>query len=293
MSTARFGWLALGLLAACGNSRLTSTHPKIAVDPTVVDFGVLEHGSKSQRTVVVTNVGSAELRMGEAVIAQASDRFALEPVTALAVSVGETLTLTVTAEASADGVATGRLHLPSNAENSPDVEIPLVVEVRSAPEPDAGAPDAGPPSGDAGALVDAGVAPGPSGGETCTQASKLGAVSAKLQSTLVGKHNDLTSTGEGPDAVYQLTIPVGAKSVWVCVKTAAFTPVLSVSSPCGSNETIIADSADAPCDGATCSRWDGPTPGTYWYVVDSTCTDRCACPNGQLAGDYTLEVTVK
>ncbi len=134
------------------------------------------------------------------------------------------------------------------------------------------------------------------GGETCSSPIVIPAVTATYPGSLVGRTDDVSGCG-GPDVVYQITIPPGTASLDVCVRSTTFSPIMRPTMPCGTTACptcCITDGVDGPCDGSACSRWGSPPGGAIvHYIVESTCTDTCACPGGSMVGDYTLTVTVR
>jgi hypothetical protein len=134
---------------------------QLEVSPQSVDFGALQVGQTVARTVTVTNTGLAVATVHSVSVggADASSFKTLSVVTSVAA--GASVDVVIDFAPVVEGPLAGRLVIDSDAENAPELLVPLagdgVCEICTvdAGVPDAGAQDAGAP--DAGVLDDAGV----------------------------------------------------------------------------------------------------------------------------------------
>ncbi len=124
-------WLVLGLAACSSENGLNSVKPGsdadggIEVDPTRINFGVLESGEESSQVVTVTNIGSVTLTIeglrldGSTAFTVTSDRM-LDTL-----SPGEFTQFTVNYEATG-AVDEGSVTVVSNDSVSPEVPVELL-----------------------------------------------------------------------------------------------------------------------------------------------------------------------
>jgi hypothetical protein len=127
--------MSLLLLAACAHvadpedsAPAPVVTPAIAVDPALVDFGLLPVGATDSRDVTVSNTGDATLSLLGLVLEANETPFALGAIGASELAPGSSTSFPVTFVATAAGTAAARIALDSDAADTPRVEIVLLGE---------------------------------------------------------------------------------------------------------------------------------------------------------------------
>lgn len=104
--------------------------PRIAVDPSVVEFGIVPSGETTTSDVTLTNVGSAPFE-ASATVTSGTDKFAVaENAGPISVPPGERRTITVSSEATAAEIRKGVLEVTHDAVN---LGSPTRIDLESAP----------------------------------------------------------------------------------------------------------------------------------------------------------------
>lgn len=111
-------------------AEVTVQVPRVAVDPSVLDFGVVPTGEPSVSEVTITNIGSA-LFVATSVISSGEDQFTVvENRGPVSVPPGGDLAVSVESEAGATEIRRGALEISHDAVN---LDSPIEVNVQSAP----------------------------------------------------------------------------------------------------------------------------------------------------------------
>ncbi|RMH70709.1 MAG: choice-of-anchor D domain-containing protein [Gemmatimonadetes bacterium] len=105
----------------------------ITVDPADLDFGTVFVGETASATLMITNMGTATLTISEVVIDEPV--FSTTVITPLEINPGSTFNMTVRFSPDAEGEFSGSLTLISNADNAPELVVPLMGVGQAALEP--------------------------------------------------------------------------------------------------------------------------------------------------------------
>ena len=116
-----FSLVFLGFVS-CRPTGLSPTAPTIEVAPLALDFGPVPVGIAVSLPVQVRNLGKNELVL-QPTTSDAAD-FA-GPATELRVGAGQRVSIDVAFWPTVEGLRSGTVHLASNAENDPDVALPV------------------------------------------------------------------------------------------------------------------------------------------------------------------------
>ncbi|MFZ5439331.1 MAG: choice-of-anchor D domain-containing protein [Myxococcota bacterium] len=128
--------LMLGLTTAacnCGSS-VSRARSSLEVSPAAVDFGTVTVGASSVRSVTLSSRGNASVVLGELTL-QGDAAFSLSPVLPRALASGETLELQLSYAPSSAGSHAARLLVRSDADNAPDLLVPLVGDASAGCQP--------------------------------------------------------------------------------------------------------------------------------------------------------------
>jgi len=105
-------------------SAVTTASPQLSVSPASINFGSVSNGLKSTRNLVLSNTGSADLRVSVLTLADAD--FTLTGITTpKTIAAGQSASFTVTFAPSSSGSATGSLAITSNDPGNPTLTVPL------------------------------------------------------------------------------------------------------------------------------------------------------------------------
>jgi hypothetical protein len=165
MRSTLFFVLALTTVGCNCGSAPTHAFAQLEVSPPSVDFGAAQVGQTVARTVTLTNTGRAVATVN-ALSVGGVDATSFKTLTVVStVAAGASVDVVIDFLPQAVGPRSGRLVIDSDAENAPQLLVPLagdgVCEICStdAGTPDAGQPDAGPDDGGApdAATFDAGT----------------------------------------------------------------------------------------------------------------------------------------
>jgi hypothetical protein len=125
-SLAVFLLLSLAVAGCQCGDRVSRSRARIAFDPASLDFGALPIGVSSQKLVNLSNEGSVTLDLTSVTIeGDARAAFALGNVGQLIPGGGRTVVLVTYTAPAPEGPDGASLVIVSNAENSPEVRIPL------------------------------------------------------------------------------------------------------------------------------------------------------------------------
>jgi len=127
----RLSALFLPLLAACNEYRVNDTAgdapqgvPNILVNPLELDFGSIAQGSEVTRSVRISNLGSADLRVDAVAIDGSSAFFVSDPDGTLEVDPGGSVIQEVT-WTPLDEIDEGTMQIRSNDPDTPEVDVAL------------------------------------------------------------------------------------------------------------------------------------------------------------------------
>jgi hypothetical protein len=127
---------ALVVLAACPGPAVKKVFPLITVEPTTLDFGTQPSGNTTWKDITITNRGAAALKVSGGWVdgdARSAFQATVLPTT---IPAGTSVTLAVGYAAPLlDGVDAAFLTLESNADNTPEVRIPLTGRVQQPCQP--------------------------------------------------------------------------------------------------------------------------------------------------------------
>ncbi len=110
---------------ALSGTGIATPEPDISVSPTTVDFGSVIIGNTSAQTITVTNAGSAALNVGTLAVTGSDYSTANDFCSDSTVAVGDTCTVDVVFEPSAEGARTGTLSIPSDDPDTAVVDVAL------------------------------------------------------------------------------------------------------------------------------------------------------------------------
>lgn len=102
-----------------------AARPELEVSPTSVDFGSLQPGARSTRTVTITGRGVSAVLLSSVTV-QGDDAFFATPVVSRELAGGESLQVEVVFAPRARGPHAARLVITSNAVNAPELLVPIV-----------------------------------------------------------------------------------------------------------------------------------------------------------------------
>lgn len=102
-----------------------AARPELEVSPTSVDFGSMQPGARSTRTVTITGRGVSAVLLSSVTV-QGDDAFSATPVVSRELAGGESLQVEVAFAPRARGSHAARLVITSNAVNAPELLVPIV-----------------------------------------------------------------------------------------------------------------------------------------------------------------------
>jgi len=106
------------------SAMVVSSTPQLSVSPSSIDFGSVSDGLKSNTSLVLSNLGSANLTVSMITISGAE--FAISGIsTPATISAGQSVTAVVAFSPTAVGGTTGNVSITSNDPVNPTVNVPL------------------------------------------------------------------------------------------------------------------------------------------------------------------------
>ncbi len=117
--------LLVMLELGCRGQGVTGAAPRIAVTPSVLDFGLVALGSTAQRELTVSNTGVAILKVSSIVLTPEGSVFSCEGCKALSLASQGEAKVTIRFTPTDSKPAVGRLTVASEAPNAPEVLVSL------------------------------------------------------------------------------------------------------------------------------------------------------------------------